>query len=303
MGKYSLDAFERYPLVKLRPAIAKPQQTCYRLTPEENGCLRVNGLENCVVLNPGSLSADALAAWLQDCRERFGQMQLLAEPGTELSRLCQKEGIPTGLWLPLERGILALRRAIGEEGLSRRWERCPVYVCAGRELTREELDAACRWHASGADTPAPLGARLTLRRMMFPQGLTAGGVMPLRMWWQNLGTAPVYRETRVHLELRKGAEHFPILIPESMAHLGLGDSTLNVTAQLPALPCGTYDLWCGLESGGSMLPLAMEAEEHGRMYRIGQLTLDDLPRHYLATMWQEQYADGYYPLEDPAQPE
>ena len=47
----------------------------------------------------------------------------------------------------------------------------------------------------------------------------------------------------------------------------------------------------------------MEAQEDDGLYRVGDVTLDDASRPYLATMWEEQYADGYYPLEDPAQPE
>jgi two-component system KDP operon response regulator KdpE len=40
-----------------------------------------------------------------------------------------------------------------------------------------------------------------------------------------------------------------------------------------------------------------------KKFHIGELALDDVLRPYLSTMWEEQYADGYYPLEDPAQPE
>ena len=39
------------------------------------------------------------------------------------------------------------------------------------------------------------------------------------------------------------------------------------------------------------------------LYAIGTVHLDHTSRPYLRTMWQEQYADGYYPLEDPAEPE
>ena len=83
----------------------------------------------------------------------------------------------------------------------------------------------------------------------------------------------------------------------------MGDSTMNLLAKLPQVPCGTYELWIGLKAGEKSLPLAMEAQEDGGLYRVGDVTLDEASRPYLATMWEEQYADGYYPLEDPAQPE
>lgn len=347
MGKYSLDTFERYPLVKLRPAMTGPDLRCYRLLelswpelgPEtgilisqaESGdgavllrllldktedisevCRFIRQIGACfsggralagVVMDPGAYSGKALNQLARAYRQGFDAAFLLAEPGSEIAKVCRREGIQTGLWLPITEGVLTLRRRIAEGDLARGWEHCPVYICAKRALTLEELDAARRWHASGADSMAPLGARMTLRRMMFPKDLTSGGLMPLRMWWQNIGTAPLYHETRVLLELGNEKDRFPISITENMNRPGLGDSTFNITAQLPPVPCGTYTLWCGLESGGRKLVLAMDTAAVDGMYEIGEITLDDTPRPYLRTMWETQYADGYYPLEDPSQPE
>lgn len=344
MGKYSLDAFERYPLVKLRPAVAQPENECYRLvklTPMapkngdwpdlpdgegENvilkldpdgrdlsgicGFVRRTGAACAggrqlagVVLTDGGFTGVSLEKLVRAYLDSFHAAVLLAEPGSEAAEACRREGIPFGLWLDLKRGILPLRRGIGQNSLARIWEKCPVYLYAGRKMAPEELDAARRWHCTGADVPAPLGPRMTLRRMMFPRDLTAGGVMPLRMWWQNLGTAPLYRNAEIVLELRSEGKRFAVSVTGEMKRPGLGDSTFNTTAALPRVPCGIYELWCGLCSGGKLLPLAMDAPEDRRVYRVGSVTLDDIPRPYLKTMWEEQYADGYYPLEDPAQPE
>jgi len=255
-----------------------------------------------VVLETESFSGvdrdELVAAYAQG----FGETFLLVEPGTKQVDVCRRAGIGFGLWLPLERGVLSLRRSIGQQNLARVWEKYPVYLYAGRELTAQEWDAACRWHISGADVALRVGPQMTLRRVMFPRDLTAGGVMPLRMWWQNLGTAPLYRDAQVRLELRKDGERFPIVLPGAAMRPGMGDSTLNGSAVLPRTE-GTFGLWCGMSVGGAMLPLAMEARENGGMYEIGAITLDDVDRPYLATMWEENYADGYYPLEDPAQPE
>ena len=206
------------------------------------------------------------------------------------------------MWLPLSEGIMNLRRSIAQSHLARNWETCPVYIHSDRELSGEELDAARRWHCSGANVMAPLGARMTLRRMMFPRDLTSGGVMPLRLWWQNIGTAPVYEEVRVRLLLKNGEEQFVVTVPGTMRP-GLGDTTFNTTALLPKILCGTYKLWVGLETDKEKLPLAMAAPTEKGLYHIGEITLDEAERPYLKTMWVDQYADGYYPLEDPAQPE
>ena len=346
MGKYSLDAFEQYPLVKLRPPMTAPDEDCYRmlelsqsklepeagelLSPPEIGAgrviLRLNletddiadacgfirRIGSCyaggkdiagVVMSAGTDTSTALKQLVAAYRAGFDQAVLLAEPGTELVAVCRTEGISFGLWLELDRGILPLRRSIAQSNLARIWENYPVYIYAGRALTEEELGAARRWHSSGADSMAPLGAKMTLRRMMFPKGLTSGGVLPLRMWWQNVGTAPFYRDVQVRLELRAGLERFVVSIPEEMKCPGLGDTTFNTTARLPQISCGTYELWCGLGTNGKLHSLAMDAPSKDGMYKVGEVTLDDIPRPYLAAMWEEQYADGYYPLEDPAQPE
>jgi len=347
MGKYSIDAFEQYPLVKIRPKVTKAAASGYRLVtlswaalepddgqllaPEEIGegtvILQLNldrpgdvadacgfvrrmgsfyrGGEDLagVVLSAGNYSSIGLGQLVQAYAQGFESAFLLAEPGTELMAVCRKQQIKTGLWLNLDRGILNLRRAIAESNLQKTWRDAPVYLYASADLTEEQLDAAVRWHASGVNVAAPVGPFMTLRRMMFPEGLTSGGLMPLRLWWQNIGTAPIYSAAEVKLELRREGACYGIPVPDVLNQPDLGDSTLNFTAQLPEVACGSYGLWCGLKVGRQFLPLAMEAAEDGGMYRVGDVTLDAESRPYLETMWEEQYADGYYPLEDPAQPD
>ena len=347
MGKYSIDAFEQYPLVKIRPKVTRMAASCYQfvslswaqletedgqlLTPAELGggtvILQLNldrpgdVADACgfvrrmgsfyqggkdltgVVLSAGNYTSAALVQLVQAYAQGFESTFLLAEPGTELMAACRKQQIKTGLWLNLNRGILNLRRAIAEGNLQKTWRDAPVYLYASEDLREEQLDAAIRWHASGVNLVAPIGPFMTLRRMMFPEGLTSGGLLPLRLWWQNIGTAPIYKTVEVKLELRSKDACYAIPVPDVLEKPDIGDSTLNLTAQLPKIACGSYGLWCGLKVGRKFLPLAMEAAENGGMYCVGDVTLDDESRPYLATMWEEQYADGYYPLEDPAQPD
>lgn len=345
MGKYSIDAFEVHPLVKLRPVTTKPGESCFRLLelyqaelePGEllippsvegkkvilllhldensdlsNACGFIRRMGSCygggkdigaVVMEMGPFAGTAREELVRAYAQGFDETFLLAEPGRGVAEICRRMGLPFGLWLDLDQGILNLRRSIGRENLARVWEKCPIYLRAGRNLTEGELDAARRWHISGADVPLPYGGAMTLRRMMFPKGLTTGGPMPLRLWWQNIGTAPIYERVRLQLELRRGDLRYEIDAPGVLGRPGLGDSTMNLLAKLPEVPWGSYELWCGLKAGEKFLPLAMEAPENDGMYHVGQVDLDGEPRPYLATMWEEQYADGYYPLEDPAQPE
>ena len=345
MGKYSIDAFEVHPLVKLRPVTTKPGATSFRLLELRqaelekvellappavvgdqvilllhldekrdlsDACGFIRRMGSCynggkgfaaVVMAMGAFDGVAREQLVKAYAQGFDETSLLAEPGTGVAEICRRMGVPFGLWLELDRGILPLRRSIGQENLARIWENYPVYLRAGRELTEEALDAARRWHISGADVALPYGGWMTLRRMMFPKGLTAGGFMPLRLWWQNIGTAPIYETVQLQMELRCVDKRYEIEVPAILECPGVGDSTMNLLAELPEVPCGTYELWIGLKAGEKSLPLAMEAQEDKGMYHVGQVALDDVSRPYLATMWEEQYADGYYPLEDPAQPE
>ena len=74
------------------------------------------------------------------------------------------------------------------------------------------LDQALRWHASTINiksTAIPpewkqqfvefqkrIGYRFALRRFEHPRQSQAGALLPVKMWWQNTGVAPIYR--RVH---------------------------------------------------------------------------------------------------------
>jgi len=346
MGKYSIDSFEPYTLMKLRPAMKAPGCGSYTLlevsqaelepekgvrlappaAPEGKVLLRMTfdsaadandvsgfirrmgtfyqGGKNLagVVLTAGNCTGSGLFEMVRAYSRAFESTFLLAEPGTELMEQCLKAHVPVGLWLPLCKGILNLRLSIAKAGLERGWEERPVFVYAGRELTCEEKEAARRWHASGADVCAKLGAEMTLRRLMFPKDLTTGGVMPVRLWWQNLGTSPLYREAKNVLVLGQGEERYPICIPGSMGKPGTGDATFNANARLPKLPAGTYTLWCGLEVEGKRIPLAMDAPCKDNLYQVGEVTLDETERPYLERLWVDYYPDAYYPLEDPKEP-
>lgn len=207
-----------------------------------------------------------------------------------------------GLWLEPDWGILSLRLAIARNRLERRWRQHPVYARTASPLTEEVRQALVRWHCTACNMPGPWGPQMTLRRLMFPRDLTAGAEAPFRMWWQNLGTAPLYGPAKALLFLEKNGRLFP-LTGNMPVECHLGDTTCNPLLTLPELPDGEYALLCALEFGGKRLSLSMKVPNRDGLYSIGAVHLDHIPRPYLRTMWQAQYADGYYPLEDPAAPE
>lgn len=327
MGKYSLDAFETYPLVKLRPPMAAPGDTSFTLisSPAEargNGpfvlrpelpggpdaacaalaqmtCIPSGNVRPDAVVASGCGFPDAaLPAIAKAYLQGFPGIPLLSAPDDPLMAYLPD----AGLWLEPDWGILPLRLAIARNRLERRWRQHPVYARTASPLTEEVRQALVRWHCTACNMPGPWGPQMALRRLMFPRDLTAGAEAPFRMWWQNLGTAPLYGPANALLFLEKNGRLFP-LTGNMPVECHLGDTTCNPLLTLPELPDGEYALLCALEFGGKRLPLSMKVPNRDGLYSIGAVHLDHIPRPYLRTMWQAQYADGYYPLEDPAAPE
>ena len=325
MGKYSLDAFERYPLTKLRPKMAAPE---VRATPLVS--LALPALPDRVP--PGSLlrltwrealpdaaSVQALRALCRSgppagiiaggngcpdpaaldavLRESFPDVPVFTAPDDPLMSYGN-----SGLFLDLSRGVLPLRLAVAKHHLEALWRRRPVCVYSGTPLDAEALEAVRRWHCSFCNVPAIVGAQLTLRRLMFPRDLTAGASAPFRMWWQNLGPAPLYAEAVPRLAVAYHGK--PVFLTgECRMTVSMGDAVCNAVFTLPDLPDGEFPLLCALESNGQRQRLCMDVPGTDGLYAIGTVHLDHTSRPSLQTMWQEQYADGYYPLEDPAEPE
>lgn len=327
MGKYSLDAFETHPLVKLRPPMAAPGDTSFTLIsspadargngpfvlrPELPGgpdaacaalaqmaCIHSGNVRpDAVVASGCGFPEAALPAIAKAYLQGFPGIPLLSAPDDPLMAYLPD----AGLWLEPDWGILPLRLAIARNRLERRWRQHPVYARTASPLTEEVRQALARWHCTACNMPGPWGPQMALRRMMFPRDLTAGAEAPFRMWWQNLGTAPLYGPAKALLFLEKNGRLFP-LTGNMPVECHLGDTTCNPLLTLPELPDGEYALLCALEFGGKRLPLSMKVPNRDGLYSIGAVHLDHIPRPYLRTMWQAQYADGYYPLEDPAAPE
>lgn len=327
MGKYALDAFEAHPLTKLRPPMAAPGSSSFTLVsapaeiqgdspallrpalPDslETACALLARMAETLPHSPKPIAVAATGrSFPEEALPRLAQAYIQSFPGMALLAAPDDPLMPhlpeAGLWLEADRGILPLRLAIARNHLERRWRQHPVYAWTEQPLTEEVLQALTRWHCTACNLPGPFGPQMTLRRLMFPRALTAGAQAPFRMWWQNLGTAPIYGPAAALLVLEKDGTRFP-LDGDAPIECRLGDATCNPTLTLPDLPDGEYPLLCALEADGRRLPLSMEVPSKDGLYTVGTVRLDHTPRPYLQTMWQAQYADGYYPLEDPAAPE
>ena len=149
MGKYSLDAFETHPLVKLRPPMAVPGDTSFTLisSPAEargNGpfVLRPelpsgNVRPDAVVASGCGFPEAALPAIAKAYLQGFPGIPLLSAPDDPLMAYLPD----AGLWLEPDWGILSLRLAIARNRLERRWRQHPVYARTASPLTEEVRQA------------------------------------------------------------------------------------------------------------------------------------------------------------------
>jgi hypothetical protein len=220
-------------------------------------------------------------------------------------REARRQGISFGLLLDINIGIINIREIFAAYNLQHIWETAPVLMetkatSGGNEAITH---AASGWHVSAADISGVYPACMALRRLTFPMNLNAGGAIPLRFWWQNLGNAPLYIKSRIRMWLRGAGGEAEILLGDEEKIRPIGDDTYNEIAQLPELPAGEYELLCGLfDNRGQGLPLAIDAPCENGKYIIGRLILDEVPRPELYHAWDDYYPEGYYPLEDPKLP-
>lgn len=200
--------------------------------------------------------------------------------------------------------VLETRLALARGQLQKKWQAAPVLLCCGASKEKAELlKAGEAWHVYAADTPSQLGSRLALRRLTYPKELSAGGVIPLRFWWQNIGSSPEYIHTELAVFVKAGQKLIRIEIADNVSLWGIGDRSFNCIARLPKLPSGTYALYCAvLGAQGATVPLNIGLDCDEGTYMIGSVHIDELNRDYLEHIWEDFYPDGYYPLEDPKLP-
>lgn len=218
----------------------------------------------------------------------------------------RRRGTPFGVLVDARQPVLDLCEGFARLGLQRVWETSPVLIAHAQAApdARALADQARRWHALAADAPLGLGWSLELRRLTYPQQLSAGGAMPLRFWWANTGSAALYDRLEVRLRLTGGGHQAQLHVQDALQNWLPGDIVHNQIIRLPEeLPPGDYRLEVGMFDGrGLALPLNLDTPVRDGWYEVGLAVLDAISRPELYTIWNDYYPDGYYPLEDPKQP-
>src|SRR5262249_38724792 len=119
------------------------------------------------------------------------------------------------------------------------------------------------------------GYRFALRRLEHPASIQAGGPLNIKMWWQNLGVAPAYREYDLSLELRSPTIHTAMTLKSDLRKWLPGDAVWEGSVPVDsALPAGRYRIRVAILDPRTHQPaiqLATAGRESDRWYAISEL--------------------------------
>ena len=153
------------------------------------------------------------------------------------------------------------------------------------------LDQALRWHVSTVNiksTAIPddwkasfdafqkkMGYRFSLRRLEYPKVAHAGRLLPISMWWQNVGVAPVYCDYTLAVELRGGGGNSIVKLPVDLRKWLPGEAVFDGSLYVDAgLKPGVYRLRVGILDPRTEKPaikLAIEGRQPDGWYDLGEL--------------------------------
>ena len=215
-----------------------------------------------------------------------------------------KHGIARGLLINVKENPYDCCELMAENNAQRLYRQMPVFVSFEREEAALAKYAA-QWHAAAVENSgAAAGCRVALRRLNYPDVLSSGGFAPLQFWWTNRGLSYCYEKTEVRLRLtQNGKTAAAFTTGDEPETIHLADRVYNRILVLPQVPAGEYELEYGVfDENGKPLTLANKGEVSDGYYFAGPMHIDLRPRPEYEHIWDGYDMDGYYPLEDPAQP-
>lgn len=215
-----------------------------------------------------------------------------------------KHGIAGGLLIKVGENPYDCCEILAENNAQRLYRQMPVFVSFDKAKEKNDRYAQ-QWHASAVENSAsPAGYRIALRRLNYPEVLSSGGFAPMQFWWTNRGPAFCHERTKVMLRLtqnRKTVSEFAT--GEEIEKVHLADRVYNRIIRLPEVPAGEYDLEYGVfDMNGKPIVMANKGAVSDGYYYAGELRIDTAARPEYEHIWDGYDMDGYYPLEDPAQP-
>lgn len=222
----------------------------------------------------------------------------------ELIRYYQRKGISFGLFIEgNDNNWIDLCETMGRLHLSNTWEKEPIIIhIGGEEKSTEFLEQAKRWHASFTNACDEYGYQIELRRLLYPKEVSSDGYLPLRFWFVNVGTGLCYLPYRLTIKLWNDQSSYRFPLNVTANQWGIGDITYHEILKLPKLEEGVYRVAVGLFMNSMQMNLAIDSSCNQGFYEIGNIKIDNQERDELADIWSNYYPEGYYPLEDPKEP-
>jgi hypothetical protein len=343
MGKYSLEAYERYQMVKCRPLqkkeavqgagistfatveialggeqpnlqgktllkVSVPDVALNAMAETE---IHLRALAARYYRDPWVLGVTLVACGHEAMQRRLWETAAEAfapkryyvpvEDGAQLD-YALKHGFAKGLLVTVGDNVYDACEAFAENNAQQLYKQMPVLVSIPKGQDVKQYVQG--WHAMAVEgIEAPAGFCIALRRLNYPKALSSGGFAPMRFWWANKGPSYCHEKTEVRLRIEKDRQYTPIALGDHADMFHLADRVHNEIVRLPQAAPGVYRLEYALfTEDGEALVLAHDGRTADGYYYAGELTLDDTPRPEYETIWDDYFADGYYPLEDPKEP-
>lgn len=141
------------------------------------------------------------------------------------------------------------------------------------------------WKAQFAEFQKKLGYRFALRRFEHPGKARAGSSLPVKMWWENTGSAPPYHKYQLAIEFRSKAAVTNLfgampsvaktVLPVDVRKWLPGDAVYEGPVSLDAkLPPGHYLVRVALldpRTGVPAIRLAMEGRNDDGWYDVSEI--------------------------------
>jgi hypothetical protein len=192
-------------------------------------------------------------------------------------------------------------QGIARGGIQDVWQTAPVSLetCGTPGSWRRDanydlaytLEQALRWHVSTVNIKATaippdwkkdfdvfqkkMGYRFALRRLEYPKTAHAGTAIPVSMWWQNTGVAPVYDAYTVAVELRGSGGNAIVKLPVDVRKWLPGEAVYDGSLYVDAgLKPGAYRMRVAIldsRTGDPAIKLAIEGRQPDGWYDLGEL--------------------------------
>jgi hypothetical protein len=158
------------------------------------------------------------------------------------------------------------------------------------------MDDAISWHASLAHNKSDyipekykseverlvmkLGFRLVLRKIDYAEKNNPGSKPKIKLYWENLGIAPPYRDHRIAFRLRDAQDnlHGTYISEQSIRGWLPGATSIDIEYPLPNdLSEGAYQLELGLvfhSAPDRIVPIANEGKAIDGWYEVGAIEIE-----------------------------